>query len=109
MDRWGITLLGLNTRAAVGYAVIGLVVLAWSVFFIVRAVRRRRMRVGAAPRMEVVRGPTYSAVPAGLRESPRPRDVGWHFDPDDMSVQLFWDGKSWTARRQWNGQSWIDA
>ena len=109
MDRWGTTLLTLNTRATVGYAVIALVVLAWAVFFIVRAFRRKRVRVGAPPlRMEVVRAPTFSSVPAGLAESPQPRDVGWHFDPNDMSEQLFWDGRSWTARRHWNGQSWID-
>jgi hypothetical protein len=101
--------LTLNMRATVGYAVIGLVVLAWAVFFIVRAFRRRRGRVGAPPsHMEVVRAPAFSSVPAGLRKSQRPRDVGWYFDPDDMSEQLFWDGKSWTSRRHWNGQAWID-
>jgi hypothetical protein len=108
LDRWGTTVLTLNTRATVGYAVIGLVVLAWAVFFVVRAFRRR-VRVGAPPaHMEVVRAPTFSSVPVGLAESSQSRDVGWHFGPNDMSEQLCWDGKSWTARRHWNGQAWID-
>lgn len=95
------------TRAIVGWVLIGLVVSGWTLFFVLRARKRRMSRTVSPPPMALRRGPTM--FPSTNRQSPPPREVGWHFDPDDMSAQAYWDGRSWTARRRWSGESWIDA
>jgi len=96
-------------RETIGYLLIGLVVASWILFFIVRARRRRVPR--AYPPFPTTPGgvPTIPPTPAPLRDLGQPRDIGWHPDPDHMSEQVYWDGRSWTARRRWNGESWIES
>ena len=108
MDKVTPALQVINTRATVGYFLIGLVVLGWIIVFVVRA-RRRRAPRRSPPVYETYAGaPRDPEPPPSRRDSGRPMTIGWHIDPDDMSQQAYWDGNSWTARQQWNGESWID-
>jgi hypothetical protein len=99
---------GHQTRALIGYVLIGLVVVGWTMVFVVRARRRRAWRAVTPFSMaQVASTATARPMPAS-REVGRSREVGWHSDPDHMSEQTYWDGKSWTARRRWSGESWVD-
>ena len=95
-------------RAIIGYVLLALLVAGWTLFFVLRARRRRRIhRRSQPPSMSV----PVSAVPA--ERTPRPerrpaRVVGWHADPDHMSEEAYWDGQAWTGRRRWTGDSWVE-
>jgi hypothetical protein len=39
----------------------------------------------------------------------RPENPGWHGIGDDPGVQVYWDGRGWTAGRRFDGASWTDA
>lgn len=96
------------TRATFGYVLIGLLVAGWVVVIAVRARRHRATR--AAPplqMMETERRPSHPG-PGPVRETQQTQDPGWYRDPDHMTEQAYWDGRSWTARRRWDGNSWVD-
>ena len=93
-----------GTRAIIGYVLLALLVAGWTLFFILRARRRRRAHSRPPPRLAV---PITAVGPERL---PRPdrgeaRVVGWHADPDHMSEEAYWDGQSWTGRRRWSGEA----
>ena len=99
---------GHPTRALIGYVLIGLVVTGWLVVFVVRARGRRAPRAAPVPFLASTEH-VATARPMNVPENARrPRDVGWHSDPDHMSEQVYWDGRAWTARRRWSGESWVD-
>jgi hypothetical protein len=90
----------------VGYVLLGIFVVAL-VVLVTRVVVRRSRR----PRRPVAT-PAWHAFPPPLPAQERPpappREVGWHLDPDHLSEQAYWDGRSWTARRRWSGATWVE-
>jgi hypothetical protein len=97
-----------RTRALIGYVLIGLVVVGWILVFVVRARRRRAWRAVTPHSMAQAPSAGMARPMPVPREVGRPREVGWHSDPDHMSEQAYWDGRSWTARRRWSGEAWVD-
>jgi hypothetical protein len=58
-------------------------------------------------------GVAYSPVPSVAPSPERPSEavtgkfVGWHGEKGDQSVLRYWDGSSWSARKQWDGTAWV--
>jgi hypothetical protein len=36
------------------------------------------------------------------------RAAGWFPDQQDMTVQRYWDGSTWTRTRRWENNQWVD-
>jgi hypothetical protein len=74
-------------------------------------VRRSRVRRSRVQRRPIVGAawPAGPSLPDPPPTTPAPsRAVGWHVDPDHLSEQAYWDGRSWTARRRWSGATWVE-
>jgi hypothetical protein len=96
-----------GTRAIIGYVLLALLVAGWTLFFVLRARRRRRAHGRPPPRMTApIKAVASERAPRLDRREARV--VGWHPDPDHMSEELYWDGQSWTGRRRWSGESWVE-
>ena len=95
-------------RAIIGYALLALLVAGWTLYFVRRARRRRRVHSRPPPPMMSVPVRALPPERAPQPERRRARVVGWHADPDHMSEEAYWDGRSWTGRRRWNGESWVE-
>jgi hypothetical protein len=85
-----------SSNAALGFAVIGGVVVAAAVgigLFISRSRKRKR----------------ESATDGALAYPTQPLPQGWHPVAGDARHLAYWDGTRWTAQLHWDGSSWVDA
>jgi|HubBroStandDraft_1064217.scaffolds.fasta_scaffold436758_1 hypothetical protein len=108
------TSLAQRVLAAVGAAVLSVLIVGAVMLRVQRSRRRRVTRWYMEPTQDAVAFTAFTPAQEveRTRDIPRPGDVGprrvpgWHADPDHLSDQVYWDGEVWTARRRWSGTAW---
>jgi hypothetical protein len=78
--------------------IVGVLVYAFSR----RSLAKRRGGAPGAPP-----DPGSSSTLPGQTGLPRPTQApGWYPDQQDMTVQRYWDGSTFTSTRHWDGHQW---
>lgn len=108
------TSLAQRVAAAVGSALLSVLIVGAVMFRVQRTRRRRVTRWYMEPTQDAAAFTAFTPAREVERtqDISRPGDVGprrapgWHADPDHLSDQVYWDGELWTARRRWSGTAW---